>query len=498
VQPPDIVIRNGRVFTSDDARPWAEAVAIRGDRIVAVGTNGELTPLAGRTTRVIDVAGRLVVPGINDAHVHAPWNFSGYRLEIAPDASVDDVLRSVRGAVKSQPEGTLLRGEIPIALLDDPRLTRMVLDDVSPRHPVNLGNFGSHVSLLNTAALGAWSIGETDADPPGGWYGRLGGGLSGWVYEHALWKKENEESERAPDAALVASMRDFATRALRFGITTVQSMPSLSIDRLERLQPQTGVPLRWRWMELQMAAVNESPRRPVKYLFDGTPLERGAALREPYRDRAAARGRMDYTDSQVQRIAEVAARSDQQLLVHAAGDEPLEKLFAAMKRIDADWPAKRVRVEHGDFVAQFLDDARRLGVIVVQNPSHFMLPEIMSARYGAERMRTYMPLRTLIANGVPTALGSDGPINPWLNVLFATMHPTNPAEAISREQAVILYTRGSAYAERAEKHKGTIAPGMLADIAVLSQDIFRVPPPELPKTESVLTIVGGNIAYDGR
>src|SRR5207249_7566233 len=106
------------------------------------------------------------------------------------------------------------------------------------------------------------------------------------------------------------------------------------------------------------------------------------------------------------------------------------------------------------------------------------------------------PLRSLLAAGFPIALGSDGPMNPYLNIMLAVAHPMNPAEALSREQAVLAYTRGSAYAELAERETGTLAPGMLADLAVLSQDIFTVPLGELPKTESVLTLVGGKAIYD--
>jgi len=125
-----------------------------------------------------------------------------------------------------------------------------------------------------------------------------------------------------------------------------------------------------------------------------------------------------------------------------------------------------------------------------------MIPQIVDARFGPERRTSSMLFRSLIERGIPVAIGSDGPLNPWLNVMFATIHPTNPAEAVTREQAVMLYTRGSAYAEFTEHEKGTLTRGMLADLAVLSQDIFTVPTPELPKTESVLTIVGGEIAYE--
>jgi predicted amidohydrolase YtcJ len=132
-----------------------------------------------------------------------------------------------------------------------------------------------------------------------------------------------------------------------------------------------------------------------------------------------------------------------------------------------------------------------MGIIVVQNPSHLTG---LKALYGTTGT-SMQPLKSLLDAGIPLALGSDGPINPYLNILFASMHPNRPAEAISREQAVMAYTTGSAYAEFAEKDKGSLEPGKLADLAVLSQDIFKVPPPELPKTQAVLTMVGGKIVY---
>jgi predicted amidohydrolase YtcJ len=140
--------------------------------------------------------------------------------------------------------------------------------------------------------------------------------------------------------------------------------------------------------------------------------------------------------------------------------------------------------------------AAALGVTVVQNPSHLALPEIMFARFGYENMAGYQPMKSLLAAGVPLALGSDGPPSPFLNILFAVTHPTSRREALTREQAVAAYTRGSAFAEFAETEKGTLAPGMLADLAVLSQDVFTVEEGRLPETTSVLTVIGGRVVYD--
>src|SRR5262249_6033521 len=138
--------------------------------------------------------------------------------------------------------------------------------------------------------------------------------------------------------------------------------------------------------------------------------------------------------------------------------------------------------------------ARALGVIVVQNPSHVAFADIFAARYGESHH--YMPARSLLEAGIPLALGSDGPLNPYLNLLFATTHPGRPSEALTIAQAVEAYTHGAAHAEFEEEDKGTLAPGKLADLAVLSEDIFAIPPDRLFGTESVLTMVGGETAYD--
>jgi predicted amidohydrolase YtcJ len=149
---------------------------------------------------------------------------------------------------------------------------------------------------------------------------------------------------------------------------------------------------------------------------------------------------------------------------------------------------------------QAADFARavRMGVTIVQNPSHLMIAPLLQQRFGPERMARTDQIKAAIAAGVPFAIGSDGPINPFLNIMFAAMNPANPSQALTVEQAVTAYTRGSAAAELSERQKGTIAPGMLADVALLSQNIFTVPISDLPRTTSVLTIVNGRIVHEAK
>jgi predicted amidohydrolase YtcJ len=186
-------------------------------------------------------------------------------------------------------------------------------------------------------------------------------------------------------------------------------------------------------------------------------------------------------------------------MFHVTGDAGIDTVldaFDASANPESPWPAIRPRFEHADMTEpSHFDRLKRHGVVIVQNPSHFMIPEIMNARLG-ERVRRAQLMKSMLKAGIPVALGSDGPLNPFLNIMFAVMHPTNPAEGLSIDQALAAYTRGSAFAEGAERQKGTLAAGMLADLAILSQDIFTVPAGDLPKTTSVLTVVGGRVVHD--
>jgi predicted amidohydrolase YtcJ len=262
----------------------------------------------------------------------------------------------------------------------------------------------------------------------------------------------------------------------------------------------------------------------TKYVLDGTPIERLAWMREPYADQPDFSGMPYLAAKQIaHRIARAGESKREQLLFHVVGDRTTDTVLSLLRRaadhdrraghsrgfehgdfvaraFDSDRRShQRPRIEHGDFVTgEFWSVARDVGAVVVQNPAHFALPGIMFPRFGPARVSRMMPVRSLLGAGIPLAFGSDGQMNPFLNILFASVHPVNPSEAISREEAVKAYTRGSAFAEFAENEKGTLAPGMLADLAVLSQDIFSVPPGQLPGTRSVMTVVGGRIAYGTR
>jgi predicted amidohydrolase YtcJ len=238
----------------------------------------------------------------------------------------------------------------------------------------------------------------------------------------------------------------------------------------------------------------------IKWLLDGTPVERSAALREPYAD-FPGNGNFNVTDSELARLVRRSLFGlpvRDQLIVHTVGDRAIDQ---ALGELDGAAPAfvwrlLRPRIEHGDLIhPEQIELARRLGVVVVQNPTHLTLDLVPSL--GADRAAAAQPLRSLLAAGVRLAFGSDAPQpNPFVDLLFAVTHPFHPTEALTMEQAVTAYTRGSATAEFQEWQKGSLKPGYLADLAVLSQDIFTLPPPAVPGTVSLLTLVGGEVVWD--
>jgi predicted amidohydrolase YtcJ len=202
---------------------------------------------------------------------------------------------------------------------------------------------------------------------------------------------------------------------------------------------------------------------------------------------------LNFPPDEMKAIMKEAFDSKEPTLLHVAGDRTAAAVFDAMRAVGPaeQWRYKRVRFEHGDGLhPDLIPLAKEFGVVVVLNPMHVVAKPLYPKG-------PYMPAKSLLKAGVPIAIGSDGPNNPGLNIQLITTMPGDEAEAITREEAVDAYTRGSAFAEFAENEKGTIAAGKLADVAILSQDIFRVTADALPDTKSVMTIVDGKIAYDG-
>ena len=470
---PNLILLSGKVFTGDTAKPWAEAVAIEGDRIHAVGTTEEIRALATPRTRVIDLEGRVVIPGINDAHMHPGFATPAFRLEQSMNPTRADVEAAVHNAVDETPAKTWIIVTIGADVLLDPELNAETLEMFARGRKVLLMAFTGHGAILSKAAMTDLGIAPDARDPQGGWYGRdAEGNIDGHAYEYAQYPFERRIADMATDAELLEHVRSWSDEALSYGITSTQVMPWGKEQRFIDAVSSANTPLRVRVIDL--LDHDDSKTDAVKWILDGTPLEGNAALRN-------GKGRLNFKD--FGSMVRAAARSKRQLLVHASGDLAVE---TALKAFAQHPTLVRPRIEHGDGLHRDLFPLmKRTGAVIVQNPSHFEARRFFPAG-------DYQIVKQIVRAGIPFALGSDGPMNPYLNILWAT---NNGAESLTREEALRAYTSGSAYAEMKENEKGKIAKGMLADLAVLSQDIFEVPPEALPGTQSVLTIVGGKIAY---
>ncbi len=517
---PELILYNGKIFTSDPVKSNAEAIAMRGERILIIGLNQEIKKLAGAKTRLIDLQGRTVISGINDAHYHFSPDPKGFSLQFKTlEPSWEETAAAIEAAVKQSRTGIWILGYVGSNVVLNEQITRYTLDKIAPNHPVLLRAFYGHGYILNSKAMPLLQIGEEEADPMGGYFERIANSkkINGRFWEYAEWKPNRILVNQVSDAEAIAELKKIAGEAVGFGITSMQIMSSMPIDRFAKLLIKADLPIRVRAIpfamttpakrdlsEFEMLSKLKFPNSKVKvsgvkWVLDGTPYERGAVLRQPYSDKSDWKGKLNFPDGEVLKMVKESLALKQQFLAHCAGDKCAETVFDAMEKTGAkiDWKSLRYRIEHGDGVTEdLIPRAKNLGVIIVQNPTHFTLTDVLNSRYGSSHK--FMSLRTLIESGVNVAFGSDGPMNPFLNIMFAAIHPARPSEAITREQAVKAYTFGSAYAEFAEKEKGILMSGKLADLTVLSHDIFNVPAPELPKTQSVLTVVGGKIVYDAQ
>jgi predicted amidohydrolase YtcJ len=524
--PQRTILHDGKIFTANPAAPWAEALIVDHGLVAEIGDEATILGHACQGDVVYDLGGRTLIPGLNDAHVHvaAPPFTMVDDPTFIPGAgpTLTELLALIQGAAETTPPGAWLGALVGTNITEDPTTTRFALDAVAGGHPVVLLAWWGHGTWLDTEGMAELGISDEAPDPFGGFYERVPGTqiLTGEAHEYAEWGIRRALYDQTPDSVLVGQYQAHASVALAVGETSMQDMAlGLRADRAASIVTQAALPIRVRSICFQLSpgegcgaqGMEDTGggeamvrRSGMKWITDGTPIEWLSNVETAYADGPGGFGYVDVSSDPLRWFLLAGLQGSpriNQLLFHSVGDAAIDRVLDGLEATGghAAWAGRRTRIEHGDllFSGNF-QRMRDLGVMIVQNPTHLSLTSVFQERFVPSVFSELEPLRTLLVEGIPLALGSDAvgmPPAPWTDIYLAAIHPTRPSEAITVEEAITAYTRGSAYAEFADDMKGTLAPGMVADLAVLSQDPFTVPLNCVPATTSVLTMVAGQIVW---
>jgi predicted amidohydrolase YtcJ len=533
--PADLVLTNAVVHTVDPARPRVSAVALRGSRILAVGTREDMEDVIGPETRVRDLEGRTVVPGFDDSHAHLLGiGFAQLDVDLTNASSWEEVVDRVAEAVGTRSPGEWIRGRgwheekwaHPPAGAVRGFPTHHALSAISPDNPVVLTRADRHTLLANARAMELRGVRRATAAPPGGEIIRDGEGAPTGVFvDNAKGlvepgERTGDERRRALDLAMDECLRNGVT-----SLTDAGEPPEvLDLYRERAADGRLRVRVYAMAAGLETLRTLEAPEidlgqgfltiRAVKEYADGALGSRGAALLEPYADDAGNRGLLVTPPEVLLETTNEALRRGFQVAIHAIGDRANRNVLDVYERAlarhpDAEDP--RLRIEH----AQIIDAADiprfgELGVLAAFQGIHCTSDRPWAPqRLGMARIREGgYPWRSLLASGARLLNGTDAPVealSPIAN-FYATVtrqlpngQPPggfDPEQRLTREEALRTMTLDAAYGGFQEDTKGSITPGKLADLVVLSQDILTVPDDELLNTQVLTTIVNGQVVYE--
>lgn len=537
----DLVLRGGRVFVADEDHTVVEAVASAGDRIVASGTSEAVSTSICAGTRVIELEGRLVTPGMNDAHLHlGPGGLTLLQVPLVGTTSAGEVEALVREAASRAGPGEWIQGRgwdhtlwPPEDLGPDGWPTIETLDRASPDNPVVLRRVDGHSAWMNSAAIEAAGLGPHTPDPVGGQFRRdpETGQLTGIIHETPA---RAIVMAHAPDPS-ISQIREGVRRALdlarRVGVTSVQTQARVAdIDYYRELERSGELTLRiYAWRPLTRDTLEEHRRRGVaqasgsewlrigamKAYADGSLGSRTATMLQPYADEPGNRGIEVTPADSLRRLMLAADSAGLQLFIHAIGDSANRLVLDILEEIGQTGPARprRHRIEHAQILdAEDIPRFAELGVVASMQPTHATTDmrwaeERIGPRRAAEGAYAW---RKLLESGASVAFGTDWAVEPLAPVqgLYSAVTRQSreepglpeggwlPEERLTIEEAIRLYTAVPAYAEFEEHRKGTLREGMLADMVVWDRDLLAVPAVDLLDARPLFTIVGGRVVYE--
>ena len=529
----DLIFVNGNVYTVNERQPHAEAVAVKNERIAFVGSNDDAKKF--HAAQVVDLHGKTVVPGLTDSHCHIfGIGEREMRLNLEGTNTQEDFLAKVKERVASTERGKWITGRGWIETFWKPPQfpTRQDLDKIAPDNPVFLTRADGHAAVANSAALKIATIDKNTPNPFGGEILKTKGEPNGMLLDNAqdlVAKNIPKPTEAEREHAFLLGI----DREIKLGWCEIQNAGSHKedVDLIKKLYGDGKVKLRminavYGPGEDARNFLHEGPtinafdhrftQRTIKVIFDGALGSRGAALLKPYNDAPNTSGYLTEKPEDLRPMFQEALRRGIQVETHAIGDRAnrlilglYEEAFKAVPPEQRKIREPRWRVEHAQIV-DLADIPRfaKLGVIPSMQPSHAISDLFFApARLGMERLAGAYAWQSFLKSGSIICGGSDAPVErgePMIEFYAAISRKSikgfsgegwHPEQAVSREQALKMFTLWPAYAAFEENDKGSIEVGKLADFTVLSNDITKIPEPEILKTRCVMTVIGGEIVY---
>ncbi|MDQ6894416.1 MAG: amidohydrolase [Acidobacteriota bacterium] len=529
--PADLILLSAKVWTGDPARPEAQALAVRAGRVAAVGTNAEIELLRGPDTRVLDGAGRRVVPGLIDSHTHvAMGGFDLLAMDLRRTKDPAEFTKIVADYAKTRPSGVWMTdGAWDHEQWTPPRLpTKELLDPATGDRPACFSRQDGHMCVCNSLALKLAEITRDTPDPPGGVIVRDAKGEPTGVLKDAAMDAISAVRPPRKPAELLEAFRAAMKHAASVGVTSVQDLPGEpgDLDAWDSLRRSGELTVRvtyrpslsaWeKALERRASMTNDEWLRigGVKGYADGSLGSTTALFFEPYSDDKSTRGVYASEAIPISRMEERVRGADRaglQVVIHAIGDRANSEILDLFERVaKANGPRdRRFRIEHAQHLrAADIPRFARLGVIASMQPYHAIDDgRWAEKRIGRERCRTTYAFRSILDAGGRLAFGSDwdvAPLSPIAGIDAAVTRRTIdgknpkgwfPEQAISVREALKAYTADAAWSAFEENEKGSLSAGKLADFVVLSRDILSIPADQIVDAKVDATVVGGKIVF---
>jgi hypothetical protein len=529
-----LIITNAAIYTVDKEHPKAEAVAVIGDRIVAVGSSAEIDLWRGPETKVIDARGKLLLPGFNDAHVHfIPGGAQLDQVNLTDATSPQEFARRIAAQVKKTLKGEwVLGGRWDETKWANPELpTKEIVDPVTANTPIFVERYDGHLSLANSAAMKLAGINARTSDVPGGVIVRDASGNPTGIFKDAAQELINKVIPPMSHERRMRAARRALEHAASLGVTSVQHMnPEFAdvavyseiAEKGELTTRMYAAPMETDWHDQAKIGIRRSwgstylRLGAVKGYADGSLGSRTAYMFEPFADDPGNRGLLSDEMHPLGAMRDRLMQADAaglQVRIHAIGDRAISMTLDIFSDIEKEhgYHDQRFTIEHAQHMAdKDFERFSALHVIASMQPYHAIDDgRWAEKRLGHDRARYSYAWRSFLDHGVTLAFGTDwpvAPLNPILGVYAAVTRATLdgknpdgwiPEEKITLSEAVEAYTLGSALAEFQEHEKGSITPGKLADMVILRDNIFDLKPEAIRNVKVETTIVGGKIVYGG-